>query len=433
MNKRELMDIGAGKLYVRRDQDDRFQGQSAYRELFCPAGRIFAQPFSLVCCPVHIDQNSRICGITAIFAAQRISMEELIAVDMLSELTTSLTEAGGEITSEPMFEPQMGNSRADFLIDARFSDAPFKLFIEAKRSAFPRDVREAIWQLKRYIAAMPLGNSRVLPPIDGRYHFPRCTCTPARGEDRLFDRSGSLYLSADNLFVLVEKPASKQQARSLNNLFVGSRAQALHAVWTFKDQWFGVHELAERASVSPTTASQVLIELERREWVNSKGAGPSKERILSNPRALLDAWSSYVASIKPKPLRSYYMRMTNIDEAIHEIDRICDETGVRYEISGLMAGQIHAPHLSKISQIHCRIDHGGESLLRKLGAKAVKEGWNLGVIDSNPRHDFLFRQRVAHVWVTDPLQTYLDLLQLDSGRSKELADHLRLTKLAGPE
>ncbi|NKM22006.1 hypothetical protein GFM01_30420 [Rhizobium laguerreae] len=56
MNKRELMDIGAGKLYVRRDQDDRFKDRSAYREFFCPAGRIFAQPFSLVCCPVHIEQ-----------------------------------------------------------------------------------------------------------------------------------------------------------------------------------------------------------------------------------------------------------------------------------------------------------------------------------------------------------------------------------------
>lgn len=360
-------------------------------------------------------------------------MEEPIAVDMLSKLTASLTEAGGEITSEPMFEAQMGTSYADLLIDARFSDAPLKLVVEVKRSAFPRDVREAIWQLKKYIAAMPQGNARVLPLLMADTISPGARALLRDEKIGYFDRSGSLYLSADNLFILVEKPASKRQARSLNNLFVGSRAQALHAVWTFKDQWFGVHELAERAFVSPTTASQVLIELERREWVNSKGAGPSKERMLSSPRALLDEWSSYVASIKPKPLRLYYMRMANVDEAIQEIDRICGETGIHYEISGLMAGQIHAPHLSTISQIHCRIDHGGEGLLRKLGAKPVKEGWNLGVIDSDPRHDFLFRQRVGHVWVTDPLQTYLDLLQLGSGRSKELAEHLRLTKLAVSE
>jgi DNA-binding transcriptional regulator YhcF (GntR family) len=372
-------------------------------------------------------------GIKAIFAAQEISVDEPVAIDMLSELTASLKEAGGEVTSEPMFEARIGTSRADFLIDARFSDAPFKLVVEAKRSAFPRDVREAIWQLKRYIAAMPPGNARVLPLLMANTISPGARALLREEKIGYFDRSGSLYLSADNLFVLVEKPASKQQARSLNNLFVGSRSQALHAVWTFKDQWFGAHELAERASVSPTTASQVLIELERREWVNSKGAGPSKVRRLSNPRALLEEWSSYVASVKPKPLRSYYMRMANIDEAIHQIDRICDEMGVRYEISGLMAGQIHAPHLSKISQLHCRIDHGGESLLRNLGAKAVKEGWNLGIIESDPRNDFLFRQRVGHVWVTDPLQTYLDLLQLGSGRSKELAEHLRLTKLAVPE
>lgn len=90
-------------------------------------------------------------------------MEDFIAIDMLGELTASLTEAGGEITSEPRFEPQMGNSHADFLIDARFSDAPLKLVVEVKKSAFPRDVREAIWQLKKFIAAMPPGNFRVLP------------------------------------------------------------------------------------------------------------------------------------------------------------------------------------------------------------------------------------------------------------------------------
>ncbi len=57
----------------------------------------------------------------------------------------------------------MGKCYADFLIDAQFFDAPLKLVVEVKRSAFPRDVREAIWQLKKYIAAMPPGNARVLP------------------------------------------------------------------------------------------------------------------------------------------------------------------------------------------------------------------------------------------------------------------------------
>jgi len=41
-----------------------------------------------------------------------------------------------------------------------------------------------------------------------------------------FDRSGSLCLSADNLFVLVEKPASRQQARSLNNRLLATAGQA---------------------------------------------------------------------------------------------------------------------------------------------------------------------------------------------------------------
>jgi hypothetical protein len=74
--------------------------------------------------------------------------------------------------------------------------------------------------------------------------------------------------------------------------------------------WFGVHEIAERAGVSPATASETLIAVERREWVEVRGAGPSKERRLNNPRALLDAWSNYQGSVKPKAVRHYYVRST---------------------------------------------------------------------------------------------------------------------------
>ncbi|MCS0463659.1 MULTISPECIES: hypothetical protein [Rhizobium] len=142
-------------------------------------------------------------------------MEEPIAFDMLNELTASLTEAGGEITSEPLFEPQMGNSHADFLIDARFSDAPFQLVVEAKRSAFPRDVREASWQLKRYIAAMPPGNSRVLPLLMADTISPGARALLREEKIGYFDRSGSLYLSADNLFVCSRRKASLEAAGSI--------------------------------------------------------------------------------------------------------------------------------------------------------------------------------------------------------------------------
>jgi DNA-binding IclR family transcriptional regulator len=56
--------------------------------------------------------------------------------------------------------------------------------------------------------------------------------------------------------------------------------------------WFGVTALAQQAMVSPATTSQVLTELERFDWLAARGQGPSKERHLREPTALLDAWPS---------------------------------------------------------------------------------------------------------------------------------------------
>ncbi len=73
-------------------------------------------------------------------------------------------------------------------------------------------------------------------------------------------------------------------------MFLGRRAQVLHAVLLRHREWFGVIDIANQAQVSPATASQVLMEMEKFEWVVSRGQGPGKERYLQQPGALLDAW-----------------------------------------------------------------------------------------------------------------------------------------------
>jgi hypothetical protein len=42
--------------------------------------------------------------------------------------------------------------------------------------------------------------------------------------------------------------------------------------------------------------------------------------------------------------------------------------------------------------------------------------------------DLLSRQRVDGVWLASPIQTYLDLVRAE-GRAKELAEHLRRTRI----
>jgi hypothetical protein len=358
-------------------------------------------------------------------------MEDRANEELIQGLADSLKEVAGANSPVIIRDARLDRFRADFIVEVELWGRPLNLIVESKQLVYPRDVREAAWQLRNYIAHVAPERRQVVPLIMAETISPGARKLLGEEGVGYYDGSGSLSISTKGIFVLIEKPFAKRQIRSLNNLFVGSRARALHAIWLLRENWFGVHEIAARASVSATTASQMLIALERRDWVVSRGSGPAKERHLSNPRALLDAWAAYQVSTKTKPVRRYYVRALKTPDFLHRLDRVCEDHGVTYEITGDTAGQAYAPHLSNVSQVHCRLLAGSgiEAALESLEARPVREGWNLGLIEAGAKQDFVFRQRVGDVWVADPLQTYLDLLQM-GGRSKELADHLRLEKLA---
>src|SRR5690606_33343139 len=82
-----------------------------------------------------------------------------------------------------------------------------------------------------------------------------------------YDSGGSLYLPAPGAYIYIDKPPPKTLTKSVRTLFAGRRAQVLHALLVQHARWFGVTELAQQAMVSPATASQVLSELERFDWL----------------------------------------------------------------------------------------------------------------------------------------------------------------------
>lgn len=344
-------------------------------------------------------------------------------------LIESFTEALSIMTGHPVSPEQSGEPLWDALLEAKIDDRPVRILVQLKRSVFPRDAREAAWRM-RDISSRQLQNLPTISVLVAETISPGARDLLRQERIGYFDESGSLFLVADGIFIRIDKPRSKRQGRSLNNVFAGKRAQALHAIWLLGQEWVGVHQIAERALISPATASETLIALERREWVEVRGSGPAKERRLINPRALLDAWSVYQSQAKPLPTRHYYVRSTPLPVLQRKLDTVCAAHGVLYEITGLVAGQIHAPHLSSVSQLTCRLSNDGLTgkVLEALEAKPVREGWNLGVVEARFRDELMFHQRIDDLWVADPLQTYLDLLQA-GGRAKELAQHLRAEKM----
>lgn len=245
-----------------------------------------------------------------------------------------------------------------------------------------------------------------------------------------YDSGGSLYLPAPGIYLYIDKPPPKTLVKSIRSLFSGRRAQVLHALLLHRQAWFGVTELAQLAQVSPATTSQVLTELERFDWLEEKGQGPSKERNLREPTALLDAWAKQVKIDQTPALSRYYVPATKPEALAMRVAEALEGRGVEYAISHEAAAQRLAPFLSNVSQVRLRMlpGHATDSALSDLGARLVTEGANLAVIETKSTGELLFRERMNGLWLASPIQIYLDLV-CGEGRSKEMAEHFRKERI----
>ena len=69
-----------------------------------------------------------------------------------------------------------------------------------------------------------------------------------------------------------------------------------------------------------------------------------------------------------------------------------------------------------------------DAALAELDARRVKEGWNLGVLETRSPGDVIVGPRIDGITLAPALQVYLDLLQ-GSGRARDMAAHLRAERL----
>jgi len=322
-------------------------------------------------------------------------------------------------------------SAAPYGVDAEIhltvAGKPVILLVEAKKTAYPRDVRQVLWQFKALRQAYP---SDVQHLLVAESLSPGAKDLLKSERVGYYDSGGSLFLPAPGAYVYIDKPPPKSLEKSVRSLFSGRRAQVLHALLIHHLDWFGVTEVADRAQVAPSTASDVLGELERFDWLESRGQGPGKERHLREPGELLDAWGKQLAGSTAPALRRYYVPGLKSDALLQRLGGVFDVHRVGYAVSYEAAAQRYAPFLSSISQVRTRLlpSADADAALAELDARIVTEGANLAVIETRSTGELLFREQVGGVWLASPVQVYLDLLR-GEGRAKEMAEHLRRERI----
>ena len=317
--------------------------------------------------------------------------------------------------------------RGDAKIHLIVAGKPIFVIVEAKKTAYPRDVRQMLWQIK---ALRSVCSADVQPLLVAESLSVGAKELLKSERVGYYDSGGSLFLPAPGAYLYIDRPPPKTFEKSVRSLFSGRRAQVLHALLIHPHDWFGVTEVAERAQVAPSTASDVLGELERFDWIESRGQGPGKERYLSKPSALLDAWVGQLTEATAPMLYRYYVPGLKSDALLQRLGQLFDVHQVTYTLSFEAAAQCYAPFLSSISQVHARLLPGASTgaALAELDARAVTEGANLVVIEAKSAGELLFREKFGDVWLASPVQVYLDLLR-SGGRAKEMAEHLRRERI----
>lgn len=356
-----------------------------------------------------------------------LTERELIA--RLVEALRELPEVEADLVREPV--DQHRDRRYDAQVDLHVAGEPFVLLLEARKVVFPRDVRQLVWRLQTANHGRPTGQrGNPLPLLVAESISPGAKEQLRNERIGYYDSGGSLYLSAPGAYLYIDKPPPKALTKSVRTLFTARRSQVLHTLLVHHRNWFGVTELAQQAAVSPATASQVLTELERFDWLVARGRGPRKERHLSEPAALLDAWAKQLATLRPPRVRRYYVPGMKADTLTTRIGHVFETHEVQYAISHEAAAQRYAPFMSHVSQVRVRVLIGAnaDAAIGDLGARIVNEGANLGIIGAKSSGELLFREQVDGLWLASPIQIYLDLLR-GEGRSKEMAEHFRKERI----
>lgn len=348
-------------------------------------------------------------------------------VDALQELP----EVEAELDHRELGSGSSRDWGYDAQIDLHVAGKSFVLLVEAKKAVYPRDVRQMIWQLREASHAQRNRQGRApLTLLIAESISPGAKELLRSERVGYYDSGGSLFLPAPGAYLYIDKPPSKTLAKSVRALFSGRRAQVLHTLLVRQQDWFGVTELGREALVSPATASQVLTELERFDWLSSRGQGPSKERHLREPSALLDAWAKQLVATRMPTLPRYYVAGMKVDALAKQLANVLEVRDVQYAVTHEAAAQRYAPFLSHISQVRVRVVVGAaaHAAMDDLNARPVTEGANLVVIEAKSPGDLLFRERVGDVWLANPIQIYLDLLR-GEGRAKEMAEHFRKERI----
>lgn len=360
-------------------------------------------------------------------AAEQVLVQEFLAA--LQAATDSQLLVQQE---EIPFEERQ---RLDALLRIRLPNQadPVDLAVEAVDATYPRDAHRLADFLASFNARRRPEDPPAVPIVAAR-HLTSAAKDVLRdaGVNYFESSSGTLLFRYRTWFIDIERPSKQSPDRKIGSIFNGAREQVVHALFmhwyqTGERGWVAGNELATKAATSTFTVSKTLQELEKHDWVEATGSGPSQRRRLKNASGLLDAWSDeWTRRARSEPRARLY---TYAGGRGGIVDRVLQKMDGRSEwaISGAAAANARVPHLTVVDRVLVIVPPGlAKPWAEEMGLERTDKGSNITFVErSGASLQFLDEhpERPGSRF-TSPFIQYLDLLD-GVGRNKELAREYR--------
>jgi len=326
---------------------------------------------------------------------------------------------------EVAFERPGGARRLDLLLRLDSPHEELCLAVEIIREGYPRDVRNAVWQLEEYRLANERA-AQIIPVVLAEHLSSGARESLRERNVAYFDTSGSLYLNYGQWLINIERVGKPAPPRRAGSLFTGAREQVVHALLQSKQTWLTGQEVADSAKTSTYTVSLTMQELERMEWVESQGSGRNLRRRLVQPGKLLDAWVEAWRKRKESRTRWYVYAPNPNNLLLALADKLERAKLSGWAFTGTAAANVLAPLLTGVDTAEVIIPPGHiDRYADAMALKQADKGANIILVERSGA-SLLFRQEHPEFpsWFASPFIQYLDLLD-GRGRNKELATHIR--------
>lgn len=345
---------------------------------------------------------------------------------LIDKFVHTLEDASGIETLKQEAEVPSGSGRLDMLLHVTTPEGDhWQLALELLRQGYPRDVRQAIWQLDGYLDTAK-DREEVIPMVVADH-----LSAGAREDLRqrgigYFDSSGTLFLRHRNWLINIDRPSNPRGPRHTPDLFQGAREMVVHALLYAEQRWLTGLQLADESRTSAYTVSTVLKELDRLEWLESQGSGRTLRRRLAKPGSLLEAWAQAWRERKESKTR-WYFYSSSPNSMLPSLTEKLEVAGISdWAFTGTAAANSVSPLLTRVDSAEVMVPPGTTNrYAQAIGLKQADKGANVTLVERSGA-SMLFRHPYPEypAYFASPFVLYLDLLD-GRGRNAELAEQLR--------